>query len=64
MKTLIATVAFADLIAAPAFAEALVKQAPAVSPNAVTTAGGRVIGMDPDPFVRFEILRDASKPYK
>jgi len=63
MKTLIATVALATLIAAPALAQAPVSP-PVVNPNAVFAPGGKVIGVDPDPNIRFEILRDISKPYK
>jgi hypothetical protein len=66
MKALIATAAVATLIAAPAFAQAPPKNvpAPAVNPNAVVAPGGKIIGADPDPNIRFEILRDISKPYK
>lgn len=35
-----------------------------VNPNAVVAPGGKIIGVDPDPNVRFEILRDVSKPYR
>ncbi len=66
MKTSIAAIAFATLIAAPAFAQAPPKNVPpaTVNPNAVVAPGGRIIGADPDPNIRFEILRDVSKPYK
>jgi hypothetical protein len=67
MKTFIATVALATLIAAPAFAQApsTNTQPPGVTnPNAVVAPGGKIIGVDPDPNIRFEILRDVSKPYK
>jgi len=66
MRTSIATIAFATLIAAPAFAQAPPNNVPAttVNPNAVVAPGGKVIGADPDPNIRFEILRDISKPYK
>jgi hypothetical protein len=66
MKTLIAT-ALAVMIAAPAFAQAPstnVPPAAVVNPNAVMGPGGKVIGVDPDAFIRGEILRDISKPYK
>jgi len=66
MKTLIA-VALAALIAAPAFAQAPTTNVPApvvTNPHAVYGPGGKVIGMDPDAFIRGEILRDISKPYK
>ena len=62
-----ATAAFATLIAAPVFAQAPSQTLPVprvANPHAVTAAGGKVIGVDPDPQVRFEILRDISKPYK
>jgi len=52
MKTLIATVALATLIAAPAFA-----QAPATSGNTVIF-NGKVIGTDPDANVRSQLQRD------
>ncbi len=67
MKTVIATVALAALITAPAFAQAPSTNAapPGVTnPHAVVAPGGKIIGVDPDPNVRFEILRDVSKPYK
>jgi hypothetical protein len=50
----------------PAFAQAPPKNvpAPAVNPNVVTAPGGKIIGADPDRNIRFEILRDISKPYK
>ncbi len=63
MKTSIATIVFVTLIAAPVFAQAPVPPA-TVNPNAVVAPGGKIIGVDPDPNVRFEILRDVSKPYK
>jgi hypothetical protein len=67
MKAFIATVALATLIAAPAFAQAPSTNLPApgvTNPNAVLAPGGKIIGADPDPNIRFEILRDVSKPYK
>jgi hypothetical protein len=67
MKTLIATVALATLMAAPVFAQAPstnVASGTIVNPNAVLGPGGRLIGVDPDPFIRSEIMRDISKPYK
>ena len=67
MRTFIATVALATLIAASAFAQApSTNVAPpgVTNPNAVVAPGGKIIGVDPDPNVRFEILRDVSKPYK
>ena len=66
MRTSIATIAFATLIAAPAFAQAPSQNVPpaTVNPNAVVAPGGKIIGVDPDPSIRFEILRDISKPYK
>ncbi len=66
MRTLIA-VALATLIAAPALAQAPTRSVPApgvTTPNAVYGPGGKVIGADPDVFIRGEILRDISKPYK
>ncbi len=67
MKILIATVALATLIAAPVFAQApttTVAPGTVVNPHVVTGPGGKVIGTDPDAFIRSEILRDISKPYK
>jgi hypothetical protein len=53
MKTLLAALALATLIAAPA----LTPSASAASPNDVVV-GGRVVGSDPDPNIRFQLLRD------
>ena len=71
MKALVlltAIVATAALVAAPADAaskkrkKAYVTRAPVTTPhpnpNAVYDADGRVIGMDPDPFIRMMIRRD------
>jgi hypothetical protein len=66
MKTTIVG-ALAILIATPAFAQAptMNLSPPGVTtPHAVYGPGGKVIGTDPDASVRFEILRDSSKPYR
>ncbi len=66
MKTFIVG-ALAILIATPAFAEVptMDLSPPGVTtPHAVYAPGGKVIGTDPDAAIRFEILRDISKPYK
>jgi hypothetical protein len=52
MKTLIAALALAALIAAPAFTQ------PAVAANDVIV-NGKNYGTDPDPNVRLQIRRDA-----
>jgi hypothetical protein len=52
MKTLVAALALAALIAAPAFAQRV------PSPDAVIV-GGKYIGQDPDPNVRLQLRRDA-----
>ncbi len=60
-------VALATLIAAPAFAQAPATNMPppaVANPHAVIGPGGNVIGADPDPFIRGEIIRDVSKPYR
>jgi hypothetical protein len=54
MKILIATVALATLITAPAFA-----QSPARSSGAVTV-GNKYVGQDPDVRIRSQMLRDFS----
>lgn len=54
MKTLITAFALAAILSAPA----LIRSAPAASPNDVIV-GGKYIGADPDPNVRFELRRDA-----
>ena len=52
MKTLIAALALATLVAAPAFTPAAL-----AGPNDVYV-GDQRIGADPDPNVRFQLLRD------
>jgi hypothetical protein len=52
MKTLIAALALATLIAAPTFTQS------AIAANEVIV-GGKVIGADPDANVRFQLGRDA-----
>jgi hypothetical protein len=54
MKLLISAVAVATLVALPAFAQTPRER---TSPNAVIF-NGKVIGQDPDPAVRSELLRD------
>jgi hypothetical protein len=54
MKTLIAAVALATALVAPAFTP----PATAASPNEVIV-GGRSIGQDPDENVRLQLRRDA-----
>jgi hypothetical protein len=68
-KTLVAAVALATLLAAPAFAQILDRAASnPTSPQAAPHSGqvtdpdavmsnGRVIGRDPDPWIRNEMLR-------
>jgi hypothetical protein len=53
MKTLIATLALATLVAAPAFAQS------SVSSNSVTSAS-KAYGQDPDAGIRSQMLRDYS----
>ena len=71
MRTLLTAVALATLIAAPALAQA--RESPAAKPHSPYAAqsggqygardrdavvtGNRVIGRDPDPFIRNEMLR-------
>ncbi len=52
MKSLLAAVALAPFIVAPAFA-----QAP--PPSHTVIVGGKVIGQDPDANVRLQLRRDA-----
>jgi hypothetical protein len=54
MKTLATIVAFATLIASPAFA-----QSPTKSSDTVTF-GGKYVGQDPDPAIRSQLMRDYS----
>jgi len=69
-KTLIATLALATLVASPAFAQSYVHRvrhannaadnayaAQAQNPN-VVVLGNTVVGQDPDPNIRLQLLRD------
>ena len=71
-KTIVSALAIAALLATPAFAQKARKHHPvatpgqgiynSVAPNAFNStaveANGRIIGADPDPQVRTEMLRD------
>ena len=77
MKTLLTAVALTTLISSPAFALARERQAPSPSTtqtgpgngrNAVRDAevvmcGVRMMGRDPDPWIRNELLRHANSSY-
>ena len=52
MKTLASLVAFATLIAAPAFAQAPPK------PSDAVIFGDKYVGQDPDPAIRSQLRRD------
>ena len=65
MKKLIVTLALAAVAAAPAFAATHKKADSARAAYAAVyapavTADGRVIGTDPDPNIRYDLLRDQS----
>jgi len=63
VKKLVTALALATLAAAPAFAKTHHSQSSAASAAAddpyVVTACGQVVGRDPDPNVRLELMRDA-----
>jgi hypothetical protein len=56
----VSAAAMASIIATPTFAapRTHAHAAPAVMPT-VVTSGDRILGADPDPNIRFELLRDA-----
>jgi hypothetical protein len=65
VKVALSAIALAALVAAPAVAKSRTQQsAPAQSYSNNTVYGeGHVLGTDPDPRVRSEILRDGNPAY-
>jgi len=59
MKKLLIAVTLATLAASSAFAKSPASAAPAADPYVVTSYG-QVVGRDPDPNVRLEMLRDGA----
>jgi hypothetical protein len=57
MKKLLMAVALATLAASSAYAKSSHSAAPAADPYVVSSYG-QVVGRDPDPNVRLEMLRD------
>ena len=60
--SLMATLAVAILIAGPANAQSIRHGNGVYGPDNQVTYGGMVVGQDPDPNVRLEILRGAGRP--
>ena len=65
LKVALSAVALAALVAAPAVAKSRTQQQPAPQTyNNTTVYGeGHVLGTDPDPRIRSEILRDGNPAY-
>ena len=57
MKKLLIAVTLATLAASSAFAKSSTSAAPSADPY-VVTAYGEVVGRDPDPNIRFQLMRD------
>jgi hypothetical protein len=62
-KITFTALAIATLVAAPAFAQQTPRQRPASAPPAIVNQNnvvvdGKIIGADPDPRIRFELLRE------
>jgi hypothetical protein len=65
LKVVLSAVALAALVAAPAVAKSRTQQqtAPQTYSNNNVYGEGRVLGTDPDPRIRSEILRDGNAAY-
>jgi hypothetical protein len=62
LKMVLSVIALAALVAAPAVAKSRTQRPTAptlVYSNNTVSQGGKLLGADPDPRVRFEIRRDA-----
>jgi hypothetical protein len=61
LKVALSAVALAALVAAPAVAKSRTQQQPTQAPaysNNTVVQDGQVVGVDPDSYIRHEILRD------